>query len=126
MAVLSFVLVSFVFVISQLHPDSLSEAGDLFSLGFLYLSLLGFVGSMIFGVELKTTVFRVTNYSKDLAKSTVMIQGFAILVSFFGAFGGSTLTLHLPRVLPFSRVQFHSDYPTGSSNEEPSPVSCFP
>ncbi|MDG6998262.1 MAG: hypothetical protein JRN15_04015 [Nitrososphaerota archaeon] len=51
---------------------------QVFSTYFLYLSLLGFVGSMIFGVMLKTIAFRLTTYRKNLAKWTFLLQAAAV------------------------------------------------
>jgi len=88
MAAISFVLASLVFMISLLYPRLFLSGSDLFSPGFLYVTLLGFAGSMIFGVELKTTVFRMTSYRKDFARSTVIIQGLSIALSFLSIFKG--------------------------------------
>jgi hypothetical protein len=87
-APVSFVLVSAVFFLSTTYPSLLETGGDLFSAGFIYLSLAGFVGSMIFGVELKTVAFRMTNYRKKLANATFILQVASVGLSFLSVFRG--------------------------------------
>jgi hypothetical protein len=66
----------------------LGDNGELFSPGFLYLSLAGFIGSMIFGVELRTVVFRMTNYRRNFARITTILQALSIGLAFFSTFKG--------------------------------------
>ncbi|MCL4519053.1 MAG: cbb3-type cytochrome c oxidase subunit I [Thaumarchaeota archaeon] len=88
MAAVSFVLISIVFFLDFAKPELLVNAADLFSAGFIYLSLAGFAGSMIFGVELRTVAFRMTNYRKATAKITAVLQAIAIGLSFLSIFRG--------------------------------------
>ena len=87
MAAISFVLISAVFFLNFAFPKLLgSGSGELFSPSFIYLSLAGFTGSMIFGVELRTVAFRMTNYRKTIAKITASLQAVSVCLSFIGAF----------------------------------------
>jgi hypothetical protein len=88
MATISFVLISIVFFLSSVEPGVLGNNGDLFSAGFIYLSLPGFAGSMIFGVELRTVAFRMTNYRKKVAMTTAVVQAVSISLSFLSVFRG--------------------------------------
>jgi hypothetical protein len=89
MAAISFFLISTVFFVDTTFPEFLGRIGeDLFSPGFLYLGLVGFVGSMIFGVELRTVVFRMTNYRKSLARVAAAVQAFSIVLSFLSILEG--------------------------------------
>lgn len=86
MAAISFVLISIIFFLNSVAPQFVgSGRGDLFSAGFLYLSLIGFTGTMIFGVEIRTVVFRMTNYKKNIAKITAVLLGLSIALSFLSA-----------------------------------------
>jgi hypothetical protein len=68
---------------------------DLFSPAFIYLSLVGFVGSMIFGVELKTVAFRLTNYRRNISKITAALQAVSIVLAFSSCFEGFKFLLPL-------------------------------
>ncbi|MCL4519164.1 MAG: hypothetical protein M1587_08220 [Thaumarchaeota archaeon] len=72
LSVVSFLILSLYFVEFSLVNE------DVFSIYFLYLSLLGFVGSMIFGVMLRTIAFRLTTYRKRLATLTFLFQAIAV------------------------------------------------
>jgi len=89
----SFLLVSLVFFLNTAFPTLLSSNGELFTFDFLYLSLVGFVGSMIYGVELKTTVFRMTNYRKNFARAAVYLQAISIMLAFVSSFKGLSSNL---------------------------------
>ncbi|MDG6994313.1 MAG: hypothetical protein JRN52_00200 [Nitrososphaerota archaeon] len=82
LAVVSFVLLSTEFVLGQF--SIISE--DIFSVYFLYLSLLGFVGSMIFGVVLRTIAFRLTTYRKRLSTVTLALQAGGVAIIFVSIF----------------------------------------
>lgn len=82
LAVISFVLLSTVFALEQF--EVITE--DTFSIYFLYLSLLGFVGSMIFGVMLRTIAFRLTTYRKRLSRATFILQASGITLVFVSIF----------------------------------------
>ncbi|MCL4517569.1 MAG: hypothetical protein M1587_00040 [Thaumarchaeota archaeon] len=74
LSVVSFVALSLDFLLDQfslIHEQ-------VFSTPYLYLSLLGFVGSMIFGVMLRTIAFRLTTYRKKLAMWTFLLQALAV------------------------------------------------
>ncbi len=85
MATISFVLISVIFFAATTFPQLLN-AEDLFGTGFLYLSLIGFAGSMIFGVELRTVAFRMTNYRKSFAKPAALLQAVSIALAFLSSF----------------------------------------
>lgn len=89
MAALSFVLISVIFFVNSAFPAYVGTgSGSLFSAGFIYLSLVGFTGSMIFGVELRTVAFRMTNYRRSVAKAAAILQGLSILLAFVSIFRG--------------------------------------
>ena len=89
MAALSFVLISVVFFVNSTFPAYVGTgSGGLFSADFIYLSLAGFTGSMIFGVELRTVAFRMTSYRKNAAKVASALQGLSILLVFVSVFRG--------------------------------------
>lgn len=89
MAALSFVLISVIFLVNSAFPKYLGAGnGDLFSAGFIYLSLAGFTGSMIFGVQLRTIAFRMTSYRKRTVKVATFLQAVSILLAFFSTFRG--------------------------------------
>jgi hypothetical protein len=83
LSALSFVLISIIFLAQEI---GIFVSSDLFSLGFLYLSLLGFVGSMIYGVQLRTVAFRTTNYRKELARILPVFQGLSVGFAFAASF----------------------------------------
>jgi hypothetical protein len=88
MAGVSFVLISIIFFVSSTFPRYLQDGGDLFSPGFIYLTLAGFIGSMIFGVELRTVAFRMTNYREKVAKITAFLQVISIGLASLSIFKG--------------------------------------
>lgn len=87
MASVSFVLISVVFFLNSAFPELIGNgSGDLFSAGFIYLSLAGFTGSMIFGVELRTVAFRMRTYRKNVTKITAILQAISIVLTFLSVF----------------------------------------
>lgn len=88
MSAVSFVLISIIFFLDFVKPELLADPADLFSAEFIYLSLAGFAGSMIFGVELRTVAFRMTNYRKGAAKITAVMQAVSIGLAFLSLFRG--------------------------------------
>lgn len=57
------------------------EGRELFSTGFLYLSLAGFVGSMIFGVLLKTVALRFTVHNARIYRAGLSLQAIMVALS---------------------------------------------
>jgi len=88
LSAVSYVLISIIFLAQEtpLQETGILVSSDLFSPGFLYLSLLGFVGSMIYGVQLRTVAFRMTNYRKDFARILPAFQGLSIGFAFAASF----------------------------------------
>ena len=77
---ISFVLISLSLLISQYFPNVDSEV---FSPQIILLSLVGFAGSMIYAVEIRSVSFRQSDYRKSLARFAPNIQGAAIGITFF-------------------------------------------
>jgi hypothetical protein len=79
---------------------SLKEFGlvstDEFSSQMIFLALVGFAGSMIYSVEIRSVSFRLSDYRKRLAKLTSVFQACAI--------GSTFLSLFIP--LPFSSSSY--------------------
>jgi len=57
---------------------------ETFSPALIYLSLFGFVGSMIYGVEHRTIAFRMTKYRKKPALAGFALQSAAVAAIFLG------------------------------------------
>ena len=74
----SLVLISASLVLDQ---TSLLNA-DPFSPEMIFLSLIGFAGSMIYAVEIRSVSFRQCNYRKGLAQACGLLQTSAIAITF--------------------------------------------
>src|SRR5487761_101331 len=74
----SLVLISASLVLDQ---TSLLNA-DPFSPEMIFLSLIGFAGSMIYAVEIRSVSFRQCNYRKGLAQACGLLQTAAIAITF--------------------------------------------
>jgi hypothetical protein len=100
LSAISFVLIAVIFMVQEtsLPEIGVLASGDLFSPGFLYLSLLGFVGSMIYGVQLKTVAFRMTNYRKHFAGISAALQGVSVVFAFVACFRELNLLVGLVSV----------------------------
>ncbi|HKW05881.1 MAG TPA: nitroreductase/quinone reductase family protein [Nitrososphaerales archaeon] len=77
---ISLVLISLSLLISQYFPN---VDGEVFSPQMILLSLVGFAGSMIYAVEIRSVSFRQSDYRKGLARFAPKIQGAAIGITFF-------------------------------------------
>lgn len=79
---ISLVLISFALLLGEVglvHADE-------FSAQMILLALLGFAGSMIYSVEIRSVSFRQCDYRKDLARLTSFFQSFAIGLTFLSIF----------------------------------------
>ncbi|HZW55737.1 MAG TPA: nitroreductase/quinone reductase family protein [Nitrososphaerales archaeon] len=59
---------------------------ETFSPQMIFLALVGFAGSMIYTVEIRSVSFRQSNYRKPLARIAPWSQGFAIALAFLSLF----------------------------------------
>lgn len=62
------------------------KGSEPFSPEFLYLSLIGFTGSMIYGVELRTITFRMVRYKKEVATVAYILQACSVAAIFLAGF----------------------------------------
>jgi len=83
---LSLLLVSALLLVNQSNSNY-----DVFTLQMVFLALLGFVGSMIYGVEIRAVVLRQSNYRKRWARVSGAMQFSAVLVAFASALNPSYL-----------------------------------
>lgn len=65
---------------------SVSQGSEVFSQSFLYLSLGGFIGSMIFGVVLKTVAMRFTLNSGRFYRLGIAFQSAMVVIAIAGSF----------------------------------------
>jgi hypothetical protein len=79
---LSLVLISLTLLLEELGL----VAADEFSPQMIFLALLGFAGSMIYSVEIRSVSFRQSDYRKRLARLTSAFQASAIGVIFLSVF----------------------------------------
>ncbi len=79
----SFLMVSLVLVI-QLAMGQAAALGDLFTPSAVYLSLLGFVGSMIYAVSIRSVSFRQSDYRRTWARDAYLAQGAGVGLTFAG------------------------------------------
>lgn len=94
---LSLVLLSFALLLEEVGSITMDE----FSPQMIFLALLGFAGSMIYSVEIRSVSFRQSDYRKRMARLTSAFQACAVAVIFlsillplsFLAIAGATLFL---------------------------------
>lgn len=77
---ISAILVAIIIALSSFFPSIQAFSDDL-----IRLSLLGFVGSMIYTVEIRSVSFRQTDYRPGAAKVAYVAQAFAIAAGFVSA-----------------------------------------
>jgi hypothetical protein len=78
----SLVLISLALVLEEFDLVTTDE----FSAQMILLALLGFAGSMIYTVEIRSVSFRQCDYRKKLAKLTTIFQSLAIGITFLSIF----------------------------------------
>lgn len=81
---LSLVLIS---LLLFLQRTSVMKIGsEIFSSQVIFLALLGFAGSMVYTVEIRSVSFRQSNYRKRIANLSWKFQAVAIAITFAGVF----------------------------------------
>ena len=85
---ISLVIISLLLAIES---AGLPISGETFSPRMLYLALVGFAGSMIYAVEIRSVSFRQCNYRKQVAKLCWVLQGLGVAGMFAGAVMASML-----------------------------------
>ncbi|MDG7004387.1 MAG: hypothetical protein JRN41_03070 [Nitrososphaerota archaeon] len=85
----------FLLIDSAGHP----LLGGVFSPQMIYLALVGFAGSMIYAVEIRSVSFRQCNYRKQVANLCWVLQGLGIASIYAGVMMGSALVSTLGAVL---------------------------
>jgi len=82
----SLVLISFLLLF---EGTGYSNDGDVFSPQLVYLALVGFAGSMIYAVEIRSVSFRQCDYRKRTVRLCSILQGLGIAGIFIGVVAGS-------------------------------------
>lgn len=92
---LSLVLISLALFLQEANLVT-EGGGEIFSTQMIFLALLGFAGSMIYTVEIRSVSFRQCNYRKRFASLSWKLQAAAICITFaaiFTAFGSHFLAV---------------------------------
>ena len=85
------------FIESTGHP----LFGGVFSPQMIYLALVGFAGSMIYAVEIRSVSFRQCNYRKQVANACWVLQGLGIAGLYAGVMTASVLVSTMGAVVLF-------------------------
>lgn len=91
-------VIAFVLLAIQLLLEYL-DGREPFSPEFLYLSLIGFTGSMIYGVELRTITFRMARYRKHVAILAFILQACSVALIFLAGFAEQSIFEAIASVL---------------------------
>jgi hypothetical protein len=78
---LSLLLISLIIFLKQTSLVNIG-GGEIFSPQMIFLALLGFAGSMIYTVEIRSVSFRQCNYRREIASLSWKIQAAAVSVTF--------------------------------------------
>lgn len=78
-------------ILLLLEQEGVVNAGGVFSPPMVYLTLLGFAGSMIYAVEIRSVSFRQCNYRQGWAKISSVFQALAVEAVFLGAVANAQL-----------------------------------